>query len=88
MNDIKKISISTDTIDNLLLELEILKDFNKIITDYADYDEYDKGKDKTENILLTYYDIQSKKQSILTLLYETNEKINAIKNTLRESVNR
>ena len=27
-----------DTIDKVLLELEIVKDFNKIITDYADFD--------------------------------------------------
>jgi hypothetical protein len=73
-----------DTIDKVLLELEIVKDFNKIITDYADFDEYEDSKSKTDNILLTYYDIKRNKQSILTLLYETDQKINAIRGTLRD----
>ena len=73
-----------DTIDKVLLELEIVKDFNKIITDYADFDEYEDSKSKTDNILLTYLEIKRNKQSILTLLYETDQKINAIKGTLRD----
>lgn len=73
-----------EKIDNILVQLDVIDNFNQIITDYADYQEYDKGKDLSENILLTYYEIRRNKQSILTLLYETKSKLDAIKSDLQE----
>lgn len=73
-----------EKIDSILVQLDVLDNFNQIITDYADYQEFDKGKDLSENILLTYYEIRRNKQSILTLLYETKNKLDAIKSDLQE----
>ena len=73
-----------EKIDSILVQLDVLDNFNQIITDYADYQEFDKGKDISENILLTYYEIRRNKQSILTLLYETKNKLDAIKSDLQE----
>lgn len=73
-----------EKIDSILVQLDVIDNFNQIITDYADYQEFDKGKDLSENILLTYYEIRRNKQSILTLLYETKNKLDAIKSDLQE----
>ena len=73
-----------EKIDSILVQLDVLDEFNKIITDYADYQEVDNGKDLSENILLTYYEIHRNKHSILTLLYETKSKLDAIKSDLEE----
>lgn len=73
-----------ENIDNVLVKLDVLDNFNQIITDYVDFQEFDKGKDVSENILLTYYEIRKNKQSVLTLLYETKNKLDEIKSTLQD----
>lgn len=73
-----------DSIDNILVKLDVVDNFNQIITDYVDFQEYEKGKDVNENILLTYFEIKRNKQSILTLLYETKNKLDEIKETLQD----
>lgn len=73
-----------EKIDNILVQLDVIDEFNKIITDYADYQEVDNGKDLSENVLLTYYEIHRNKQSILTLLYETKNKLDNIKQSLQD----
>lgn len=72
------------SIDNVLVKLDVIDNFNQIITDYVDFQEFDKGKDASENILLTYFEIKRNKQSILTLLYETKNKLDEIKDTLQD----
>ena len=60
-----------EKIDNILVQLDVIDNFNQIITDYADFQEFDKGKDLSENILLT-------------LLYETKNKVDDIKHSLQD----
>lgn len=77
-----------DSIDNVLVKLDVLDSFYQIITDYVDFQEFDRGKDATENILLTYYEIVRNKQNILTLLYESKNKLDEIKGTLQDLIDK
>lgn len=73
-----------ESLDNILVQLEVLNSFNQIITDYVDFQEFENGKDITENTLLTYYEIKKNKPNILTLLYESKNKLDDITNALQD----
>lgn len=77
-----------NTIDEVLVKLDVIDNFNQIITDYVDFQEFDKGKNATENDLLTFFEIRKNKQSVLTLLYETKSKLDEIKDTLQDLIDK
>lgn len=75
-----------NSIDNVLVKLDVIDNFNQIITDYVDFKEVESGKNTNDNILLTYFEIKRNKQSVLTLLYETKSKLDEIKNILQDLI--
>lgn len=73
-----------ESIDNVLVNLDVVDNFLQIITDYTDFQEFVNGKDATENALLTYFEIRQRKENVLTLCYESKNKLDAIKKTLQD----
>lgn len=73
-----------DKIIDMMTELDILKTFINMITDYIEFEEFDKGKDKTENILLTYFNLKTNQHNMLNMCYESIGKIDKITKQLKE----
>lgn len=86
-NDAKKIN-DMDKITSVINDLDVLESFIKLLTDYIDFEEFDKGKDKTENILLTYFDLQNNQHNMLNICYESISKIESIAKSLKDFNNR
>lgn len=77
-----------NTIDEVLVKLDVIDNFNQIITNYVDFQEFDKGKDTTENNLITFFEIRRNKQRVLTLLYKTKSKLDEIKDKLQDLIDK
>ena len=75
---------NADKIDKALCKIDVLSSFIQLITDYIDFKEYDKGKNKQDNIVATLYELARNKQNMLNLCYESIIKINEIQDLIKD----